>query len=138
MRRPPFTASAAVLLVAAVATAGCAHRGARGPDEFAVARNAPLVIPPDFNLTPPVAGTAGLSPGDAQQQAIDVLFGGPAPRSAAETSMLNAAGRDSAQVGIRSTAADPDTRIVDKGQTTLQILSAPASNSNIASAQAGQ
>ena len=29
------------------------------PDEFAVARNAPLVIPPDYTLTPPVAGTAG-------------------------------------------------------------------------------
>ena len=26
-------------------------------DEFAVARNAPLVIPPDYSLTPPVAGT---------------------------------------------------------------------------------
>ena len=129
---------AAALVAAAVATTGCAHHGARGPDEFAVQRNAPLVIPPDFNLTPPVAGTAGLSPNDAQQQAIDTLFGGPAPRSAAETSMLDAAGRDSAQVGIRSTAADPGTRIVDKGATTLQILSAPAADSNIASAQVGQ
>jgi hypothetical protein len=128
----------AVLMAAAVATAGCAHRGANVPDEFAVARNAPLVIPPDFNLTPPVAGTAGLSPSDAQQQAIDTLFGGPVPRSAAETSMLDEAGRDSAQTGIRSTAWDPDTRIVDKGATTLNILSAPAANSNVASAQAGQ
>ena len=130
--------AAAVVLAAAVATSGCAHHAARGPDEFAVQRNAPLIIPPDFNLTPPVAGTAGLSPSDAQQQAIDTLFGGPAPRSAAETSMLDAAGRDSAQVGIRSTAADPGTRIVDKGSTTLQILSAPAADSNIATAQVGQ
>ena len=29
------------------------------PDEFAVARNAPLIIPPDFSLAPPVAGTGG-------------------------------------------------------------------------------
>jgi Protein of unknown function (DUF3035) len=137
MRRAPF-AVAAGLLAAAVAVSGCAHRGTRAPDEFAVARNAPLVIPPDFNLTPPVAGTAGISPADAQQQAIDALFGGPAPRSAAESSMLNEAGRDAAQVGIRSTAADPDTRIVDKGPTTVQILAAPENNSNIASAQAGQ
>jgi len=137
MRRAPFAAAAA-LLAAAVAVSGCAHRGARAPDEFAVARNAPLVIPPDFNLTPPVAGTAGISPADAQQQAIDALFGGPAPRSAAESSMLDEAGRDAAQVGIRSTAADPDTRIVDKGATTVQILAAPENNSNIASAQAGQ
>jgi hypothetical protein len=130
----------ALVLVAAVATSGCAalHRRAAAPDEFAVARNAPLIIPPDFSLTPPVAGTAGLSAGDAQQQAIDALFGGPAPRSQAETSMLDSAGRERAAIGIRSTVWDPDTRIVDKGPTTLQILSAPAANSSIASAQTGQ
>ncbi|HEX6741166.1 MAG TPA: DUF3035 domain-containing protein [Sphingomicrobium sp.] len=131
----------AVVIVAAVATSGCSIFGSRrnaGPDEFAVARNAPLIIPPDFSLTPPVAGTAGLSAGDAQSQAIDALFGGPAPRSAAESSMLDQAGRESAQVGIRSNVWDPDTRVVDKGATTLQILNARAGDSNIASAQAGQ
>jgi hypothetical protein len=127
----------AAVLVAAVATSGCAtHR--RTPDEFMVARNAPLVVPPDFNLAPPVAGTAGLSASDAQQQAIDALFGGPAPRSNAETSLLEKAGRDNAPIGIRSTVWDPDTRVVDKGATTLQILSAPPANSDIASASAGQ
>src|SRR5437764_14049183 len=113
----------AVVLVAAVAMSGCAHRRSSTPDEFAVARNAPLIIPPDFSLTPPVAGTAGLSAGDAQQQAIDALFGGPAPRSQAEISLLDEAGRERAQIGIRSTVWDPDTRVVDKGATTLQILS---------------
>src|SRR5437764_8918265 len=103
----------AVVLGAAVAMSGCAHRRSSTPDEFAVSRNAPLVIPPDFSLAPPVAGTAGLSPSDAQQQAIDTLFGSPAPRSNAETSLLDTAGRDSAQSGIRSTVWDPDTRIVD-------------------------
>jgi len=134
--RKAFTA---VLLAAAVATSGCSVlRGRSSPDEFAVARNAPLIIPPDFSLTPPVAGTAGLSAGDAQQQAIDALFGGPAPRSQSESSLLDAAGRDRAQLGIRSTVWDPDTRVVDKGPATLSILNAPAADSNIASAQAGQ
>ena len=129
-----------LVLIAAVATSGCALTKARNhtPDEFAVARNAPLIVPPDFNLAPPVAGTAGLSAGDAQQQAIDALFGGPAPRSNAEMSLLEKAGRDSAQIGIRSTVWDPDTRVVDHGATTVQILSAPPANSDIASAQAGQ
>ena len=122
-------------LTAALATTGCTTHRARVPDEFAVARNAPLIIPPDFSLAPPVAGTAGLSAGDAQQQAIDALFGGPAPRSQAEMSMLDVAGRSNAPIGIRSTVWDPDTRIVDKGAETLQILSAPVSNSNIALAQ---
>ena len=130
----------AMVLAAAVTTSGCAVlRGkAATPDEFAVARNAPLIIPPDFTLAPPVAGTAGLTPGEAQQQAIDALFGGPAPRSASETSLLDAAGRSSAQIGIRSQAWDPDTRIVDKGPTTVQILTAQNSSTNIASAQPGQ
>jgi hypothetical protein len=135
--RKAFTA---LLLVAAVSTSGCAAmRGRRAaPDEFQVARNAPLVIPPDFNLAPPVAGTQGLTAGEAQQQAIDALFGGPAPRSAAETSLLDEAGRGDAPIGIRSTVWDPDTRVVDKGAETLQILAAPAANSSVATAQAGQ
>ncbi|WP_028969550.1 DUF3035 domain-containing protein [Sphingomonas sp. URHD0057] len=130
----------ALVIVAAVAASGCASLSGKraAPDEFAVARNAPLIIPPDFSLSPPVAGTAGLSPTDAQQQAIDTLFGSPAPRSAAETSLLDDAGRSGAQAGIRSTVWDPDTRIVDKGPTTLQILLAPPANSTVATAQAGQ
>jgi len=129
----------ALVITAAVATSGCGAFGKRtSPDEFAVARNAPLIIPPDFSLAPPVAGTAGLTPGEAQQQAIDALFGGPAPRSLSEMSMLDAAGRSNAALGIRSQVWDPDTRIVDKGPTTLQILTAANSSTEVASAQPGQ
>lgn len=126
-----------VLIVAAFSTTGCAvFRSSRNrlPDEFAVARNAPLIIPPDFSLAPPVAGTAG-SATDVQQQAIDALFGGPAVRSPGEISLLDRAGRGEAEIGIRSTVRDPDTRVVDKGPTTLSILSVPPSNSEVASAQ---
>jgi len=126
------------ILIAAVTVSGCAHHRATTPDEFAVSRNAPLIIPPDFNLAPPVAGTAGLTPNEAQQQAIDALFGGPAQRTPGETSLLDAAGRNDAQIGIRSQVWDPDPRIVDKGPTTLQILSAQNASTNIASAQTGQ
>jgi hypothetical protein len=124
----------ALVVIAGVATGGCAHRSA-GAEEFAVVRNAPLIVPPDFNLAPPVTGTSGLTPSEAQQQAVDVLFGGPAPRSQAEMSLLDLANRDMAQVGIRSTVWDPDTRIVDKGRTTLQILSSQPTRSEVATAQ---
>lgn len=126
-----------VLLVAALAMSGCAMmRGhSATPDEFTVARSAPLVIPPDYTLTPPVAGTAGLTPEGAQSQAIDALFGGPAPRSMSENLLLDRAGRDRAIIGARSTAGDPDTRVVDKGQVTTAILAAPESNGQVASAQ---
>src|SRR3954466_4841037 len=101
----------ALVIVAAVSTSGCASlKGkSRTPDEFTVARSAPLIVPPDFNLAPPVTGTGGLSPSDAQQQAVDALFGGPAPRSLGEMSLLEQANRDMAQLGIRSTVWDPDT-----------------------------
>jgi len=135
--RKAFTA---LVLAAAVATSGCSvfrsHAGT--PDEFAVARNAPLIIPPDFNLAPPVAGTTGTTAAEAQQQAIDALFGGPSPRSSIETSLLDQLGRGSAPIGIRSTVWDPDTRIVDKGPTTLTILASPPMGSEVATAQAGQ
>ena len=127
-----------LLLVSAVALSGCASMfGSRGKnlDEFAVARNAPLVIPPDYTLTPPVSGTVGLSATDAQSQAIEALFGGPAPRSDSETSLLDRAGRDRAALGVRSTAGDPGTLIVDKGAATQAIIAAPEADGQDASAQ---
>lgn len=136
MRKAAFTLTT---LAAACMVSGCSALGGnRAPDEFAVTRSAPLIVPPNFNLAPPVAGTAGLTAGDAQQQAIDTLFGGPSPRSNSETSLLESAGRDMAQLGIRTTVRDPDTRVVDKGPATLTILSSQPANSTIASAQAGQ
>jgi len=104
-------------------------------DEFAVARNAPLVIPPDYTLTPPVAGTVSSTAESAQTQAIEALFGGPAPRSQTETSLLESAGRDRAALGARSIAGDPGTRVVDKGQSTLAIIDAPEVATQTASAQ---
>ena len=52
--------------------------------------------------------------------------------------MLESAGRDRAALGIRSTAGDPDTRIVDKGAATQAILAAPPADSDLATAQVPQ
>jgi hypothetical protein len=124
----------ALLLVPALG--GCtSFSGNTSPDEFAVARNAPLIIPPDYTLAPPVAGTAGLSPADAQAQAIDALFGGPAPRSTSESGLLERAGRDRAEIGARSNVGDLNTRIVDKGAATSVILATQEGDSSVASAQ---
>jgi hypothetical protein len=122
----------------ALALGGCSIFGgnqAKSLDEFAVARNAPLVIPPDYTLTPPVAGTVSSTAESAQAQAIEALFGGPSPRSETETSLLERAGRDRAALGVRSIAGDPETRVVDKGQTTIAILNAPESATQTASAE---
>ena len=52
--------------------------------------------------------------------------------------ILEKAGRDRTQIGARSTAGDPDTRVVDKGPTTVAILNAPEQDSQVASAQVPQ
>lgn len=125
-----------LLVIAAVAVSGCAVlRPGGSPDEFAVARSAPLVIPPDYSLTPPAAGTVTSTPQDAQSQAIEALFGGPAPRPQSESSLLDQAGRDRAALGARSVVGDPDTKVVDMGAVTQAIIAAPESDSDIASAQ---
>jgi len=95
------------------------------PDEFAVSRQAPLVIPPDFALVPPAPGSPSSNAVDPSKAAMEAMFGGPAQRSATETSTLNAAGRANAAAGIRSTAGDPGTEVVDKGATTRDIIAAP-------------
>lgn len=95
------------------------------PDEFAVSRQAPLVIPPDFALVPPAPGAAPTASPDATRQAMEAMFGGPAPRSAAETATLGQAGRNVAAPGIRSAVGDPATNVVDKGATTRDIIAAP-------------
>lgn len=110
-------------LLAACGSTGLADRDR--PDEFAVARNAPLVIPPDFALVPPAPGAPRASEGDATGQALQALFGGPAARSTAETGVVTQAGANRADPGIRSQVADPDTIVVDKGAVTRDIVAAP-------------
>lgn len=95
------------------------------PDEFAVSRQAPLVVPPDFALVPPAPGSPSAASVDSGKAAMDAMFGGPARRSATETATLNAAGRANAAPGIRSSAGDPATEVVEKGATTRDIIAAP-------------
>lgn len=101
------------------------------PDEFAVQRQAPLVIPPDFSLVPPAPGAPRPVEGTAAQQALEALFPA-ATRSAVETSALNRAGTPEA--GIRSTVGDPSTFTVDKGVTTRTIIAAPEGDGQAARA----
>lgn len=106
--------------------AGCGKRGydrAR-PDEFAVARQPSLVIPPDFALTPPTPGAARIQANSASQtQTLEALFGA-ARRDPAEAATIGQTG-GTADAGIRSSVGDPKTNVVDKGQTTRDIVAAP-------------
>lgn len=120
-----FTRIALVGSLAAM-TAACGSGGILNrerPDEFAVQRQAPLVVPPDFNLAPPSPGAPRPVEGTASEQALEVLFGGPAPRSGVETSVLDRAG--AAEPGIRSMVGSEGTNTVAKGSVTRDIIAAP-------------
>ena len=125
------------VLIAAASLAACASNGGQ-LDEYAVTRNAPLIIPPDYMLEPPRAGTVSTSAGEAQAQALQALFGGPAPRSASERAVISGASEGDTPIDTRSTAGDPETRVVDKGAATATILTNPESDGDAASAETPQ
>ena len=97
--------AATILMLATGATllGACSQGGSLfnriRPDEFAVSRQAPLVVPPDFSLAPPNPGAPRPQDIDSSKQALDALFGGPAPRSTIETDALGKAGASSGAMG---------------------------------------
>ncbi|MEM8725873.1 MAG: DUF3035 domain-containing protein [Pseudomonadota bacterium] len=117
----------AILLVSTSAMlAACGGSGIfnrERPDEFAVQRQAPLVVPPDFNLQPPAPGAPRPAEGAASEQALEALFGGPSARSEVEASLIDRAG--AADPAIRSQVGDEGTNTVAKGRVTRDIIAAP-------------
>lgn len=91
----------------------------RSPDEFQVVSNAPLSMPPDYNLRPPTPGAARPQEGTVREQAERVVFGYPdaggvpsrlpeigvgeasATQSAGEASLLQSAGIAGVDPNIR-------------------------------------
>jgi hypothetical protein len=128
MRTTSLTRFGALLLVTAggALLSGCGSSGLLNhsrPDEFAVQRQTPLVVPPDFSLAPPKPGEPRPYDRSLQQQTLDALFGGPSARSDIEKRTLGMAGTSAP--AIRSTVGDFNTHTVAKGQMTQQILAAP-------------
>lgn len=118
--------------VALLALSGCASRSksfsaGAGPDELAVARQAPLVVPPDFNLRPPRPGEPRPHEVDAQSQAVEALFGEGAsvpPKSPGEQALLDAAKASHAEPDIRSALRDDGTTVADTGAFLKDLLDA--------------
>lgn len=121
------------VLLSACGSTGLFNRNR--PDEFAVQRQSPLVVPPDFSLSPPKQGQPRPSDESLQQKTLDALFGGPQARSDIEKSTLGMAG--TADAGIRSSVGDPETFTVAKGQVTRSILAAPEGDGRDAQTSVG-
>lgn len=116
-----LTLAGASLLLSACGGGGLFNRSR--PDEFSVQRQAPLVVPPDFGLTPPQPGAPRPADQGTQAQTLDALFGPPQALSDIEKQTLSRAGASAP--GIRSTVGDPKTNTVAKGAVTRDIIAAP-------------
>ncbi|WP_298686484.1 DUF3035 domain-containing protein [uncultured Sphingomonas sp.] len=125
------------------ALGGCTHTKASGfgnrnaPNEFAVTRSPPLVIPPDFSLRPPKPGAPRPQEPNPSAQAMAAMFGGQAPLTAGQQGLIDTAG-GAPDAGIRSVAGSPATNVVNKGTATKAIVAAPAGNGDNTTASTPQ
>ena len=86
-----------------------------GPDEFTVVRQAPLTLPPDYNLRPPQPGVPRPQEDTPQEQAREAIVGSQSGlivgsglgvvggQSSGETALLQEAGAGQIDPSIRNT-----------------------------------
>lgn len=128
-------AAAAAALAAGLAGCGERTRQAigldrRAPDEFAVVTRAPLSVPPDFNLRPPVPGAPRPQEPEVTEQAREILrnsagtaetAAGGAP-SAGERALLDRAGADGADPALRDAVDAESERIAESRRSFVDSL----------------
>ena len=106
-----------VLSLAVTALSGCeslrkaAGLNKKSPDEFAVTTKAPLVIPPDFNLRPPMPGAPPTNTLDPSSNAELALFSNTDPQTVAAGMQGNfTPGEKMLLANARVQTADPAIR----------------------------
>ena len=112
--------------------------GKNAPDEFAVVKKAPLIVPPDYKLRPPRPGAprpTAVMPVDEARSAVfgkksgsqsaaatgkGILLGNKrpgVPKSAGEIALLQTAGADPSQANVRSIIRHETTSVAEKGKS---------------------
>jgi uncharacterized lipoprotein len=77
MKRKIILAAVAILALSGCGSTSVLER--ERPDEFAVTRSKPIVVPSEFNLPAPTPDAPRPQDGDTKEQVLDALFGGNAP-----------------------------------------------------------
>jgi hypothetical protein len=122
---------ALALVLAATALSGCGLGRAFGtakvsPDEFSIVTKAPLIIPPDYSLKPPVAGAQGAATADSQAAAQQALVGDAAsqsgPVSPGEQALIHSAGADLADPLIREVVDQEYAGLIDRNDAFVNRL----------------
>ncbi|WP_262691939.1 DUF3035 domain-containing protein [Kordiimonas aestuarii] len=116
----------ALVLVAGLALAACGSKK-NSPNEFDVVSRAPLVVPPEADLTPPRPGEPNAQEIDPGRQAFEALFPGKEfkrskPKSKGEAELLSRLGRS--EPDVRSNAGQKDLDVVKKAVLMADLLDA--------------
>lgn len=105
--------------VAAGLLSGCAALGgSNSPDEFRVVKKAPLVVPPDFSLRPPDAGSGTPAEVDPARSNATTVFGSAIGQdaSASERALVAAAGANAVNPIIREQIDWEEAAVIRKSQ----------------------
>ncbi|GIK47664.1 MAG: DUF3035 domain-containing protein [Hyphomonadaceae bacterium] len=129
------------VLAAATAASGCASVsravGATrtAPDEFRVVTQAPLTLPPDYNLRPPRPGEPRPQELQPTDEARVALFGETVGQRASqgERTLVAAAGADAADASIRDTIDYESQGVVRRNEGFVNRLLAFGGSSAAAS-----
>ena len=114
----------ALVLIAGSTLAACGSKKL-SPNEFDVVSRAPLVIPPEADLSPPRPGEPNAQEIDPGRQAFEALFPGKefkrsAPKSKGEAELLSRLGRS--EPDVRSNAGQKDLDVVKKAVLMQDLL----------------
>lgn len=114
-----LSAGAICLLAGLASCSGVGEKlgfGKQSPDEFAVVRNAPLTVPPDFALRPPQPGAPRPQEAAISDQAEATVFRGEeGAGSAAAANRPGSPGEHALLQEANATNTDPDIRrLVDR------------------------
>ncbi len=135
MRRAAFVAGAAFLVFGLAACSGVREQlggGKQSPDEFRVASQAPLSLPPDYRLRPPEPGAPRPQEGTPTQRARSSVFklegtgsatpvrayGTPGGQSAGEMALTQRAGATRVDPQIRQ-LVELETEQINEDSTTF-------------------
>lgn len=122
------------VLLPIIGLAGCGQLsetfgyGKNPPDEFAIIRKSPLIIPPDYQLKPPLTNLEGLQRLPEQNDARALLTNAPPPPADTELSqgerkLLMTAGASNSSDSIRDQIdREGQTVVSKKGNFVERIL----------------
>ncbi|EJW21332.1 hypothetical protein IMCC14465_11280 [alpha proteobacterium IMCC14465] len=96
------------------------------PDEFAILKKQPLIIPPDYSLKPPKEAGSKVARASTRVEAEEILTGREVDiseiASDGEKEILNRIGSDPSQNNVRSSMQNDGNNIVTKDKAVTEKL----------------